>query len=93
MKTADFEKEIQKLDEGFTIIPNPNRQGLANIFYQGRNYDLPVVSSYEVKEEPDPHYVYEFPNGIRARLWSQSEIIPRLKTFLEKFDEIKLQYE
>ncbi|NBW09210.1 MAG: hypothetical protein EBR82_14420 [Caulobacteraceae bacterium] len=92
MKTSDFEKEIQKLDEGFSIIPNPNRQGLANIYYRGANYDLPAVSSYEIKEKPDPNYTYEFPNGIRARLWSQEEIIPRLEAFLKNFEANKENY-
>lgn len=93
MKTKDFEIEIQKLDEGFSVIPNPNRMGLSNIFYKGANYDLPVVSSYEIKDEPDPSYTYEFPNGMRSRLWAKSEIVPRLEDFLKKFNDNKELYE
>lgn len=92
MKTSEFEKEIQKLDEGFSILPNPNRLGLSNIYFRGKNYDLPVVSSYEIKDEPDPNYTYEFPNGMRARLWAKSEIIPRLEAFLKQFEENKDLY-
>ncbi len=92
MKTSDFELKIKELDEGFSIKPNPNRQGLANIFYRDVNYDLPVISSFEVKEEPDPNYTYEFPNGIKARMWAQGEVITRLKEFLESFDKNKELY-
>jgi hypothetical protein len=91
MKINEFEQEIKKIDEGFSVTqnPNPGREGLSNIFFRGRNYDLPVISSYEIKDEPDPSYMYEFPNGVRARLWSKSEVIPRLEQFIKDFNDNK----
>lgn len=89
MKTEAFEQEIKKLDDGFSIVPNPNRQGLSNIFYQGRNYDLPVVSSYEIPEEVDEGKRYEFPNGMSVRLWSTREVMTRLEKFIKDFKEQK----
>jgi hypothetical protein len=84
----DFEKEIQQLDPLFTITPNANCRigdgntfGLNNIFYDGRNYDLPVVADV-VKSETDPNYRYTFRNGYAARCWSKTEILERLVAFL-----------
>lgn len=83
MTNKDFEKKIQtEIDPKFTILPNPNRPGLNNIFYEGRNYDLPVVAD-DVREEIDPSYRYEFPNGMSARMWTIGEIEGRLKVFIE----------
>lgn len=89
MTTQEFEQEIKNIDAGFSIVENPNRPGLANIFYRGQNYDLPVVSSYEIKDDPDPSYTYEFPNGFVSRMWARSEIIPRLTDFLKNLNEHK----
>lgn len=85
----DFLKEIQAIDSRFTIVPNENRKGLANIFFEGNNYDLPVLPLDEIKDEADPTYYYTFPNGYSARYWSRADVIPRLKDFLTKVDEIK----
>ncbi len=92
MTTQEFEVEIKKIDPDFAIVPNPNRLGLSNIFYKGGNYDLPVVSSNEIKDEPDKSYRYEFPNGMNVRLWAKSEIIPRLQDFLKNFNSNKDLY-
>ncbi len=96
---TDFEKKIQEIDPRFTIVPNPNRGpnngnkvGLNNIFFEGANYDLPVVAD-EIKEEIDPGYNYIFPNGYSSRMWSQGEVIVQLKGFLERLDKIKEAYE
>jgi hypothetical protein len=98
MNYIDFEKEIQKLDPRFTIVPNPNRGatngntvGLNNIMFEGANYDLPVVAD-EIKENVDPGYFYIFPNGYSSRIWSQGEVIARLTDFLTKVDELKEVY-
>ncbi len=99
MNYLDFEKVIQKIDPRFTIAPNANRGavngnkvGLNNIFFEGANYDLPVVAD-EIKEEVDNGYFYIFPNGYSARMWSQAEVIGRLETFLKDFDKNKELYE
>lgn len=96
---TDFEKVIQKIDPRFTIIPNPNRTatngnkvGLNNILFEGINYDLPVIAD-EIKENIDNSYYYIFPNGYNSRIWSQGEVIGRLKDFLSKVDDIKEIYE
>lgn len=85
MTPQEFEIEIQKIDQRFTIIENPNRPGLSNIFFNGKNYDLPVISSTEIRDEIDTAYQYEFPNGMRARFWSKGEVTARLEDFLKKF--------
>lgn len=93
MDSKQFEQVIQKIDPRFTIVDNPNRPGLSNIFFEGVNYDLPVVSTKETKEEVDFNHRYEFPNGMSARLWSQKEITDRLEAFIKNVDEIKKDYE
>lgn len=93
MTTQQLEQTIQELNPGFSIVENPNRPGLSNIFFNGVNYDLPVVSSTEVKEEVDQNYRYEFPNGHSARHHTSEEVLSRLKVFLEQFETIKKEYE
>lgn len=86
MKAIDFEKELQILDPRLTVVNNPDRPGLSNIFFEGKNYDLPVISTEDIRDEIDPAYQYEFPNGMRARFWSKGEIIGRIEDFLKKVD-------
>ncbi len=83
MTSNEFEKELQELDSRFTVIDNPTRPGLSNIFYDGKNYDLPVISTNDIKDEIDTAYQYEFPNGMRARHWSKPEIMGRIELFLK----------
>lgn len=92
MTTNEFEQKIKNLSADFSVVPNPNRPGLANIFYKGANYDLPVISAHEVKEEVDHSYRYEFPNGYSARHHSAPEIMTRLEDFLENFENIQEAY-
>lgn len=91
MHSSDFEKEIQKLDPLLTIIPNENRPGLSNIWYGGKNYDLPVVSTEDIRDEVDQSYRYEFPNGMRARFWSKEEILARVVDFLQRKKDGKIE--
>lgn len=92
MTTKEFEAQVKELDSRFSIVENPNRPGLSNIFFEGKNYDLPVISSNEIKEEVDHGYRYEFPNGMSARMWSKQEVLDRLDHFLKNFDSIKEDY-
>lgn len=92
----EFEVVIQKLDPKFTITPNMNRQannenkiGLNNIFYEGRNFDLPVVADV-VKDTIDPNHRYTFPNGYAPRIWTSQEIVSRLEAFLVNLKSGKL---
>jgi hypothetical protein len=80
-----MEKELKALDEGFTVIPNPNRPGLANIFYHGQNYDLPVISMHTIKDEVDHGNRYEFPNGMSQRHHTRPEILARIEDFLKQY--------
>jgi hypothetical protein len=83
MNSQQFEQEIKKLDPRFSIVPNPNRPGLSNIFFEGRNYDLPVIPSDDIRQEPDISYRYVFNAGMNARHNSVSDVMPRLEAFLE----------
>ena len=92
MLTKDFTKEIERLDARFTVVENPNRPGLSNIFFEGKNYDLPVLPSEEIKELPDPGYYYTFPNGYSAAYNDQQTVIRKLKEFLEDLDNRRKIY-
>lgn len=87
MNSAEFEKHIQDtLDKRFSVKENPNRPGLSNIYFDGKNYDLPPIPTGEIKDKPDQSYRFEFPNGMSARFWSMEDIVPRLQDFLKKID-------
>ncbi len=87
MHSTEFEKVLKAIDPHFTIVENPNRPGLSNIFYDGKNFDLPVVSTELIKDEIDRAYTYTFPNGMQARFWSKEEILARIEEFLKKFKQ------
>lgn len=86
MTSQELEVELKNLDPRLSVVPNNDRPGLSNIFFEGRNYDLPAISSHDIREEADPSHIYEFPNGHRARLWSRPEIVGRIEDFLKKVD-------
>jgi len=90
MTAKEFEQELKAIHEGFSVVENPDRPGLSNIFFQGRNYDLPVISTHLIKDEIDLAHRYEFPNGMMARLWSKGEILGRINTFIQDFKSGKL---
>ncbi len=84
--TADqFELELKELDPRFSVVENPNRPGLSNIFFEGKNYDLPVISTHLIKDDIDPTHRYQFPNGMFARMHARPEILERLNTFLKDY--------
>jgi hypothetical protein len=89
--SKEFETELKKLDERFSVLENPNRPGLSNVYFMGLNYDLPVMSTNLIKDEIDQNYRYEFPNGMRARFWSKEEIMTRCVAFLEDFKKGKFK--
>lgn len=84
MHSKDFEKELKDIDPRFSIVENVNRPGLSNIFFDGKERDLPVVSTDLIKDEVDMGYRYEFPNGMRARFWTRAEILGRIEAFLKQ---------
>lgn len=82
MTLQEVEAKIREIDPRFSVVPNPNRPGLANIFFDGANYDLHAISAVDVREEVDPGYVYTFGDGRTARHWSWPEIEAQLRSFL-----------
>jgi len=92
MNAQDFEKILQKLDPRLTVVDNPNRPGLSNIFFEGKNYDLPVISTFDIRDDVDTTHVYEFPNGLRARFWSKAEILGRIEQFLKNIERTRADY-
>lgn len=91
MTSIEFQEKLRELDPRFSVVENPNRVGLSNIFYSGMNYDLPVISTNEIREEVDQAYGYRFPNGMQSRYWTQSEVLDRCKDFLKAFKEGKFK--
>lgn len=92
MTSKELEVELQALDSRLTVVPNPDREGLSNIFFEGKNYDLPVVSTEDIREEPDAAHYYRFPNGLNSRFWSHDEIVGRIKDFLTKIESTRELY-
>lgn len=93
MKLEEVTVKIKEIDPAFSVQKNLNREGLANIFYNGINYDLPAISSIDVPEEPNPSATYTFPGGMVSRLWAWPEIEARLIDFVAlaksgKLDEL-----
>lgn len=91
MNAQELEVEIKRIDPAFSVVENPNRPGLSNIFYKGVNFDLPVVSTHLIKDEIDLTHRYQFPNGMFARLWAKPEIMERLNQFLLDYKEGKYE--
>lgn len=81
MKTSDFEKELQKIDQRLAIVENPNRQGLSNVKLDGK--DICPVPSDEIKEKPDPTYTYTFPNGMVTPHNSIEDALTKVNYILE----------
>jgi hypothetical protein len=89
MTAVELEVELKAIDPRFKVIENPNRPGLSNILFEGKNYDLPTLSTHDIREEADPSYRYEFPNGMSARHHSRPEILDRVQHFLIQHAEGK----
>lgn len=87
MTSQEFEKKLKELDPRFSVVENENRTGLSNIFFVGLNYDLPVISTHDIREEVDQGHRYEFPNGMRSRFWTQSEVMGRCEDFLVSYNK------
>ena len=89
MNSHEFEAVLKEVDPRFSVVENEQRIGLSNIFFTGRNFDLPVISTHDIRDEVDHGYRYEFPNGMRARFWSKEEILDRCKDFVKEFNKGK----
>jgi hypothetical protein len=84
--SKELELDLKEIDPRFSVVPNDNRPGLANIFLDGKNYDLHAVPTGEIKEIVDHEYRYNFPDGRSARHWTKEEVLDQAKGFLEKFN-------
>lgn len=73
MRTSDFEAELKEIDPRLSIVQNPNRPQLANIKLDGQ--DICPIPAYEIRDEPDPTYTIELPNGMHAPHKSKREAI------------------
>lgn len=91
MTDKEFEVKLKEIDPRFSVVENFNRPGLSNIFFMSKNFDLPVISTHDIKEEVDQGYRYEFPNGMRSRYWTQGEVLGRCTEFLKQFNEGKFE--
>lgn len=89
MTSKELEQELQVLDPRFSVLENPNRPGLSNILFEGKNYDLHVISTHLIPDAPDASWRYEFPNGMTARHWAKDEIIDQCENFLKDFKQGK----
>ena len=91
--TPDFLKEIQELDSRFSIVDNPNYPVLKNIYFEGKNWDLPPIPADEIRDETDPTYYMTFANGYTAPFHSRKHVITKLKEFLPRVEELRKLYE
>lgn len=69
----DFENELKAIDPRLAIVPNPNRPQIANIKLDG--VDICPVPAYEIRDEFDPAYTIELPNGTVRPHKSRKEAI------------------
>lgn len=74
MKVFDeFATELAGIDPRLTIIQNPNFKHMANIMLDGVN--VCSIPSGEIKDESDPNYKIEFPNGFVSKHRSRTEAL------------------
>lgn len=77
MLIADFEKELKDLDPRLSIVQNPNRPHISNIKLSGT--DICPIPSGEIREEKDPSYAVELPNGTMMPHRSRKEALELVK--------------
>lgn len=81
----DFKNEVEAIDTKLTVIRNPNHKNLANIMYEGR--DICSIPSGEIKDDIDPNYMMEFPNGWRAVHRSRTQAIQIVNSTIESMKD------
>ncbi len=77
----DFEEELKSIDNRLSIVLNVNRPQIANIKLDG--VDICPIPAYEIRDEFDPTYTIELPNGARAAHKSRVEAIAMVRQTLE----------
>lgn len=73
MRTTDFEAELKAIDPRLMIVPNPNRSQIANIKLDG--VDICPIPAFEIRDEFDPTYTIELPNGMIRPHKSRAEAL------------------
>lgn len=81
MTISEFETELKLIDPRLSIVQNPNRPLIANIKLSG--VDICPIPSQDIKDESDPSYVLELPNGTFVKHRSRSEAIALVNHTLE----------
>ncbi len=72
-RVEDFEVELKQIDPRLSIVKNPNRRNIANIKLDGQ--DVCPIPGDEIREESDPNYTIELPNGTFVKHRSKTEAI------------------
>lgn len=85
ISTADFEKELQKIDPRLTIVPNKNRPGASNVFLNGADI-CSWVPQFEVQDEHSPDYTYVV-NDMRVPFKTSAEIMEIVNITLSRLDD------
>lgn len=80
----DFLDELIKIDPRLTIVPNPNRPQIANIKLDG--VDIVPIPAYEIRDEYDPTYTLELPNGRVAPHRSRAEALTAVHQVLKDIE-------
>lgn len=77
----DFEAEVKAIDPRLSIIPNPNREELANIKLDGM--DICPIPRHEIMDEPDVNYSMVASNGWKMQHKSKKEALAQIHETLE----------
>jgi hypothetical protein len=78
----EFQDEVMKIDPRLTVERNPNRPQIANIKLDGM--DICPIPSHEIRDEHDPRYTLELPNGSVAPHRSRKEALIAIQATLDK---------
>ncbi len=81
MRVIDFEIELKAIDPRLSIIPNQNRPQLANIKLDG--VDVCPIPAFEIRDQFDPSYTIELPNGSVRPHKSRAEALAMVQHILE----------
>lgn len=78
----DFQDELMKIDPRLTIVANPNRTQIANIKIDG--VDVCAIPAFEIRDDSDPAYTVEQPNGTYSKHRSRNEALSLVKHTIEQ---------
>lgn len=81
----DFENELKEIDPRLSIVVNPNRPKICNIKLDGT--DICPIPNYEIREESDPGYTMEMPNGTLSKHRSRTEALALIQHTLKLLEK------